>query len=207
MPTSEAPSKTLLLEKRDERSLVAEGKSVLEERRDILAQAIMENIKQTERRQTVLFERYRMAWVQLQLAALRHGPGGLTRFAVDESPVSSPGWRLRNYFGTQLVDPVTTRSEPQAAERWDSSVETEVARRTFHQLLEIVLEVSARTNNLVRLTREYKRTQRKVNALEHVIVPELTQSISLIEFSLEEMERENMVRALLVKRQQSPIEN
>ena len=67
-------------------------------------------------------------------------------------------------------------------------------------LLEAVIDLAPRLNNLSRLAAEFRRTQRKVNALEHVIVPELTQSIHEIEFVLEEMERENMVRALHVKK-------
>ncbi len=45
MAENETPSKTVLIERRDERSLVVEGKSVLEERRDMLAHAIIAKLK------------------------------------------------------------------------------------------------------------------------------------------------------------------
>ena len=46
--TQQAPSKTELLERRAERELVREGKTVLEERRDLLAQLMLEQIALTE---------------------------------------------------------------------------------------------------------------------------------------------------------------
>jgi len=204
MAENEAPSKTVLLEKRDERSLVLEGRTVLEERRDILAQAMMVELRAA----TVAFEslasRLAAARKVIRLAALRHGPGGLARLAAYPATVAEPRWRVTNHFGTRLLALDGDHAEPGAAppveSRWDSSEEVAVARRRLHDVLPHILRAAAHINNLTRLTREFRRTQRKVNALEYVIVPELEQSIRGIEFALEEAERENMVRSLGAKR-------
>lgn len=200
MPENEAPSKTRLLERREERALVAEGKSVLEERRDTLAQAMMTELRAVMRMRDRLKREMDAAVADLRQAALRHGPGGLRRLAVDRSAYPDAGWWTENYFGTRMVHGTEVHADLAPENRWDSTEETARARLRFHRFLGLVVDIAARLNNLARLTREFRRTQRKVNALEHVVVPEIQQSIRGIEFALEEMERENMVRALYVKR-------
>lgn len=200
MTENEAPSKTVLLERRDERALVREGKSVLEERRDILAQAMMVELRAAIASYRSMSRELASAMQAVRLAALRHGPGGLVRLAVRGSTIADPRWRTTNYFGTQLLDVPECDAALAVESRWDSSEDAAIARRRFHDLMPRILESAARINNLTRLTREFRRTQRKVNALEYVIIPELEQSIGAIEFALEETERENMVRALGVKR-------
>lgn len=201
MPETEAPSKTLLLERREERALVTEGKSVLEDRRDTLAQAMMTELRAAVPMRDSLKEALDAALADLRQAGLRHGPGGLRRLAADEPVCPDPGWQAGNYFGIGMVSAAgTEQAELPPETRWDSTEETARARVSFHRLMACIVALTARLNNLTRLTREFRRTQRKVNALEHVVVPELQQSIRSIEFALEEMERENMVRALYVKR-------
>lgn len=200
MPENEAPSKTLLLERREEHSLVSEGKAVLEERRDSLAQAMMTELRAVASMHDALKPELEAALADLRQAALRHGPGGLRRLAAEGSAYPDPEWRVENYFGTRMVSGGVGEADLAPEDRWDSTEEVARARRRFHDLTGRIVAMAARLNNLTRLTREFRRTQRKVNALEHVIVPELRDSIRSIEFALEEMERENMVRALYVKR-------
>lgn len=201
MPDNEAPSKTVLLERRDERSLVREGKSVLEERRDILAQAMMTELRAAAAIHERLAAQLLEALSLLRDAMLRHGPGGVRRLATTQSTHAEPAWEASNYFGTRMVAAPDAAVEAPVENRWDASEEAARASVAFHELLPTIMHTAARMNNLSRLTREFRRTQRKVNALEHVVIPELEASIRSIEFALEEMERENMVRALGVKRQ------
>ena len=200
MAENETPSKTVLLERRDERALVVEGKSVLEERRDILAQAIISELRLALDAQKTLHQKQELAMSALRNAALRHGPMGLRRLASPIATHTDPGYAEVNYFGTCFI---STHAEPEtlpAERRWDASEDAAHARRCFHELVSQLLLAACHFNNLGRLTREFRRSQRKVNALEYVVIPELEQSIGSIEFVLEETERENMVRALSVKR-------
>ena len=50
-----------------------------------------------------------------------------------------------------------------------------------------------------RLATELQRTQRRVNALEHVLIPQLEADIQYVRDVLEEHEREAFVRAKRVK--------
>ena len=46
----------------------------------------------------------------------------------------------------------------------------------------------------MRLAREYRRTERRANALEKVLLPEVEEAIKLIDEQLDTMEREEVIR-------------
>ncbi len=199
MADIESPSKTVLLEKRDERSLVAEGRSVLEERRDILAREMMTTVNSAVDEWGALGAALDSALAAVRGALSAHGPGGLRRRATtDSSPRAE--FSKRNHFGTRLLDAKVHETAAKPVRGIDQSPAAALARRRMRELLLATIRHAATDNNLVRLDREFRRAQRKVNALDYVVLPSLQESIRYIEFALEEAERENMIRALGVKR-------
>jgi len=46
---------------------------------------------------------------------------------------------------------------------------------------------------------EIERTRRRVNALEHILIPNLLETIKYIEMKLSERERESLVRLMKIK--------
>ena len=202
----ETSSKTELLERRAERELVSEGKAVLEERRDLLAHFMLEQIRHTEKLEAErnrIFERARQ---HLHRAAMRHGLSGLNRFASKDTCLPPPQWQLENRLGTDWLVDAAEMTEPPPRELVDGidvSLELEMTVSVFQQLLANLLEVAAAENNLLRLTDAFRRTQRRVNALDHIVLPEITESIRRMEETMDEMERDDLVRSLLIKRKQA----
>ena len=70
-------------------------------------------------------------------------------------------------------------------------------------MLHHLLALAEAQNNLLRLTDAFRRTQRRVNALDHIVLPEITEAIRVMEETMDEMERDDLVRSLLIKRQQA----
>jgi V/A-type H+/Na+-transporting ATPase subunit D len=70
----------------------------------------------------------------------------------------------------------------------------DVAAAAFERLLDLLLDVAASELSLRRLAGEISRTTRRVNALEHVVVPQLEHERDAIEMVLAERELEDRIR-------------
>ncbi len=199
----QAPSKTELLELRAERALVREGKTVLEERRDLLAQLILANLSELAELNRVrerAFERARR-WVRA--AATRHGMQGLHRLAAPETGLPDPGWQVGNRLGIPWLSGASAGDGDVPAAGACASLEMAMAVSALRDLLANLVHVAQAESNLMRLTDAFRRTQRRVNALDHIILPELNTDVRALEDIMDEMERDELVRALLIKRTQS----
>ncbi len=199
-------SKTELLEHRVERALMREGKSVLEERRDLLAHMMLDQIRITEqlvKQSNQLFTRVRK---QVRQAMLRHGIDGIKRFTKTETDLPNAEWSIANRLGTPWLEHMATEASsahvrPQGG--WEVSVELELAAAGLDVLLRHLAELAVTQNNLSRLVDVFRRTQRRVNALDYILLPEIDDRIRGMEEAMDEMDRDDLVRTLLIKRRQA----
>ena len=65
--------------------------------------------------------------------------------------------------------------------------------------LPVLLRLAEAEKSVQLLARKIEMTRRRVNALEHVLIPELAASVRRISMRLEENERGNLVRLMKVK--------
>lgn len=75
----------------------------------------------------------------------------------------------------------------------------ETAER-FETYLDVVIEIAAIETKLRRLAAEIQKTRRRVNALDQVVVPELTEQLKFITAALDERGREDLFRLKKVKK-------
>lgn len=198
--TLEAPNKAALLEYREEARLVADGKAVLEQQRELLARELLDLIRQCETLQQEFERRFRAARRAIRLAVLRHGLSGLGGFRFDTT-LPAAQWKQQNRFGTSLLTrrAVTPAPPPAPGAGWENSLELERAVINFHRLAEIAAELAPLQNNLARLSEVFRRIQRRVNALENILLPELQSKVKGMGDALDEMEREGLGLARLIK--------
>lgn len=199
--SDDAPSKTQLLLRRAEKALVSEGKSVLEDRRDLLAHLLVEQVRETEKLTADIDAALRRAAQLFRRCVMRHGAAGLTRF-VAQPRSAAAGARVHNRLGVAFVevDDPTDPADGEPPDGWAVSTELTATFTALQRLLPLLWTLAAHENNLQRLVAVFRRTQRRVNALEHVVLPDLQRSIRDMEDRMDEMERDDLVRALLIKR-------
>jgi len=68
-------------------------------------------------------------------------------------------------------------------------------------LLEAAAPLAAITANLHRLMREYRRTERRVRALENVVLPEIRQDLAAMEEHLDLNDQEEVIRVRSLRSQ------
>ena len=81
----------------------------------------------------------------------------------------------------------------------ESVPEFDDAGENFRAALEVLGEYVTRMGSVWRLATEIKKTQRRINALENIFIPQYDETASYIEGVLEENEREEFFRQKRVK--------
>lgn len=103
---------------------------------------------------------------------------------------SVAGVRVVELEHEPVVRPPTARGYDLAA----STPHVDAAAAAFERQLDLLLDVAARELSLRRLADEITRTTRRVNALEHVVIPRLESERDAIQAVLDERELEDRVR-------------
>ena len=81
----------------------------------------------------------------------------------------------------------------------DTSYELDTATLTMTKLFPTLLQLAECEKTCDMLASEIEKTRRRVNALEHVMIPEMEKNIKFITMKLEDNERQNITRLMKVK--------
>ena len=187
------PTRSVVLELRDERRAMHEGYVFLDEKCLLLAGEMLRELARYAELQRGFAAAWDIAVAGLQAAVARHGLDGLQVYPpldlghadVRRTPRSLMGVRLQE---STLVAPA--RPAPPAVDR---SPEAEACRRAFAHVVELAVPLASVAGNLERLSLEYRRAVRRARALSDVLLPELDRDVYEIETRLEELEQEDAI--------------
>jgi len=206
MPQRElAPTRIALLELGEERSTAREGYALLDEKRMMLAARILALLA----RHAEACGRWRAALAAaeraLGAAFERHGVRELEIRARGE-PGPAPAVHEQRLLGVRIptvaadaagavgsapdAELAAAGRRPPAA----ASPEAAEAAAAFAGLLGRAPELAALECALWRLADEYRRTERRAGAIEHLLLPELERDIADIEGALEAIDQEEAQR-------------
>ena len=79
-----------------------------------------------------------------------------------------------------------------------TSGELDVALRALERAFDSLIELAEKEKQAQLLAIELQMTRRRVNVLEHVVIPELTETIKFIHSKLGEAERDNISRLMKI---------
>ncbi len=81
----------------------------------------------------------------------------------------------------------------------DVTGDFDIALRTFSDIFPMMIRMAQLEKHVAMLAAELERTRRRVNALEHILIPSLEDTIKYISNKLNELERGNLTRLIKVK--------
>jgi V/A-type H+-transporting ATPase subunit D len=188
------PTRSAAMALADERKLMRQGYEFLDEKRMLLASEMLRQSRDYQQRFDRLLGETKEAARALVAAVERHGLDQLQVYPAPEEPATSQSER-NLFLGLAMLSagPVPAPL-PLGRPPIDPSPEAKAARAAFEKLLWIAADIGLRAGNLTRLAREYRRTERRANALEKVLLPEVEDAIKRIDEQLDTMEREEVVR-------------
>jgi V/A-type H+-transporting ATPase subunit D len=80
-----------------------------------------------------------------------------------------------------------------------TSGELDASLLALQNAMKLLVELAQKEKTIQLLADEIEKTRRRVNALEYVLIPDLTDTIKYISMKLSEMERSNLSRLMRVK--------
>jgi len=188
------PTRSAALELADERKLMRQGYEFLDEKRTLLATEMLRQLRLYQERADALNAAMKSAAEALASAVERHGFDGVQVYPTPEAPEIPDSTRTLFLGITMLAAGEAspqTRPTPPAV---DPSPEAKACRAAFEELLPMAADIGTRSGNLHRLAREYRRTERRAQALEKVLLPEVEEAIKHVDEQLDTMEREETIR-------------
>jgi V/A-type H+-transporting ATPase subunit D len=81
---------------------------------------------------------------------------------------------------------------------WSTSGELDIALKRLEKVFDRLIELAEKEKQAQLLADELQKTRRRVNVLEHVIIPEQQQTIRFIYDKLAEAERDNISRLMKI---------
>jgi len=196
-----APTKSNLLRVRERLTVAGEGYDLLEQKREILVMELMRKLEQVKMLERELDSRTATAYPCLKrmlVAVGRKRANRLAqnvsyRFELKEKQVTAAGMRLP---GLEIRLPnADLKYSPM-----NSFAECDETVIEFFEVLKICTELAAVRTITWRLAREVRKTQRRVNALEKLVIPTAIETKAYIESVLEERDRDFFFSSKLLKK-------
>jgi V/A-type H+-transporting ATPase subunit D len=187
------PTRSAVIELKDERRAMHEGYVFLDEKCLLLAGEILRQLARYGQLQRELLRLHEEAQAALRLAVTRHGLQDLQLYPPVDLSLAQVRTQGQTLMGVQLQDAELDGDAAPAAEAVYRSPEAEACRRAFAAVIAAAAPIAAVSGNLERLSLEYRRAVRRARALQDVMLPELDQTIYEIDSRLEELEREDTI--------------
>jgi V/A-type H+-transporting ATPase subunit D len=186
------PTRSLLIALADERRTMREGYAFLDEKCLLLAGEMLRQVRTHQAMAREVVALMGRAHQTLAAALARHGLHGL-----QVVPAATSHRRLR-IEPHPLLGVTTLRAQvigdiAPAPPAVNPSPEAEACRSVYARMAVRLAELAAVSTSLARLYSEYRRTVRRVRALQDVLLPELDADIADIDTRLEDLEREDAI--------------
>jgi V/A-type H+-transporting ATPase subunit D len=198
------PTRSNLLRIKEELQFAQEGYDILDRKREVLTTELIRVAHDAEALQREVWERLDKAYRALEDARLTMGQEHIEWAALAVNKTVEVEVKNRGVMGVPVP---TVEAHGESAEMpyslGDTMATLDGASATFQEVMKHVPELAELMTSVWRLARELRRTQRRVNALEHIFIPNYEDTVAFIEGALEEREREEAFRVKRLKDQQA----
>lgn len=194
------PTRSNLLRMKQDLEFAQEGYEILDRKREVLAKELIRLAHDAEEVQKQVDEQLAGAYRALEKARLTMGREHLEWAALAISKTVEVQLKYRGVMGVSLPQ-IEAKGEPpeRPYSLGDTTSALDEASAAFRQVLNRIPELSRLVTSVWRLAVELRKTQRRVNALQYIFIPDYKETITFIQSSLEEREREETFRLKLLK--------
>lgn len=198
------PTRMELLKLKDREKLAVKGHGLLKEKRNALIMEFFNILERVKGSRDEVEKKMAEAFEDLTTAQIVMGDLAVKKAAVSVKESVKVDIDSRSVMGVVVPILEAETSQRNMVQRGygfvDTSAKLDEAARKFEESITLILELAEIEKTIVLLAEEIESTKRRVNALEHIIIPRVENTVKYIEMRLEEMERENFVRLKMIKK-------
>ncbi len=198
------PTRMELLKLKDREKLAVKGHSLLKEKRNALIMEFFNILERVKGSRENVEETLKEAYKDLTASQVVMGDLAVKKSAMSVKESVEIDIDSRSVMGVVVPLIESETSQRTMVERGygflDTSVKLDEAASKFEESIKLIIELGEIEKTIILLAGEIESTKRRVNALEHIIIPKLENTVKYIEMRLEEMERENFVRLKMIKK-------
>jgi len=198
------PTRSNLLRIKQELRFAREGYEILDRKREVLTRELVQMARDAEEIQQKVFTLLEEAYRAMEKAQLRSGREHVEWAALAAKETLDIQLRFRGVMGV-AVPVIEAQGDAQEMlySLGDTTASLDETANAFHDVLDLIPKLSEVVTSVWRLAVELRKTQRRVNALQYIFIPEYEETVQFIESSLEEREREEIFRLKLLKQRAS----
>ena len=174
---------------------------MLERKRDILLRELRNSIYEAERARADLLEALAKAYQAIKEANMAKGSETISNVACGSRFEADFLMDFKSIMGV-VVPAVEFCSTAEVKPDYgfaNTSSELDKAFKQFYSLLALLADLAKAEGTTFQIASDVKRTQRRVNALNYVLIPMYRNIVKQIALVLEEKDREEFVRTKRIK--------
>jgi V/A-type H+/Na+-transporting ATPase subunit D len=195
-----APTRSNLIRIKKELQFAREGYEILDRKREVLTTELVRVAHEADVLQKEVWKILDTAYRALEKAQLTLGSDHVQWAALAANKTVDVHLKLRGIMGVAIPD-IEATGEPQKMlySLSGTNAALDEASAAFREVLIKTPQLSMLVTTVWRLAGELRKTQRRVNALQHIFIPAYEETVIFIVSSLEEREREETFRLKWLK--------
>jgi len=179
------------------------GHKLLKDKRDEMVKQFLELVKKNRELRTVVEENLKQVQSYFSLASAAMSPQAMQEALIcpkQSIEINTDTKNIMSVIVPQFSYTMTGKDSDIYAYGFASTTaELDVAVGALSNIVSQLVELAETEKSVQLLASEIEKTRRRVNALEHVMIPNLEVTIKSIVMKLDENERGNLTRLMKVK--------
>lgn len=197
------PTRMELLSLKNRTKLAVKGHGLLKEKRDALIKEFFDILDRVKGVREAAERSLKEANETLLEAQIAMGDLAVRKASLSVKESIDVDIKSRSVMGVSVPVTNVKMEERSIIDRGysfsDTTIQLDEAAKKFEESIKFLIELGEVEKTIFLLAEEIEATKRRVNALEHIMIPRFENTEKYIDMRLQEMERENFVRLKMIR--------
>ncbi|WP_400224592.1 V-type ATP synthase subunit D [Methanobrevibacter smithii] len=197
------PTRMELLSLKNRTKLAVKGHGLLKEKRDALIKEFFDILDRVKGVREAAERSLKEANESLLEAQIAMGDLAVRKASLSVKESIDVDIKSRSVMGVSVPVTNVKMEERSIIDRGysfsDTTIQLDEAAKKFEESIKFLIELGEVEKTIFLLAEEIEATKRRVNALEHIMIPRFENTEKYIDMRLQEMERENFVRLKMIR--------